>query len=32
MAALWAKTHICHLMKDATVNRLQTIARIWKCA
>jgi hypothetical protein len=32
MAALWTQTHIAHLMKDAAVNWLQTIARIWKCA
>jgi hypothetical protein len=32
MAAIWTKTHICHLMQDATVYRLQAIAGIWKCA
>jgi hypothetical protein len=30
MAAIWAKTHICHLMEDAAVNWLKTIARIRK--
>jgi hypothetical protein len=32
MAALWTKTHIAHLMKDATMNRLEAIARIRKGA
>jgi hypothetical protein len=30
VATFWAKTHIAHLMKDATVNRLEAIARIRK--
>jgi hypothetical protein len=30
MAALWAKTHIAHLMKDAAVYWLKSIARIRK--
>jgi hypothetical protein len=28
MAALWAKTHIAHLVKDAAVYRLETITSI----
>jgi hypothetical protein len=28
MAAFWAKTHIAHLVKDAAVYRLETIACI----